>query len=402
MAFIKLEGISKIYSTGNAVAVGIQKVNLEFDRGEFVAITGKSGSGKTTLLNVMSGLDSFEEGELYIEGEETSHYTAKEWEAYRRKYISFIYQDYNIIESFTVLENVEFALMHIEDIKQRRAKAIELINRVGLQSSIKQKGSKLSGGQKQRTVIARALAKDSPIIFADEPTGNLDAKSSVEILKMLAEIGKDKLVIVVTHNSEQLAEYATREIRIYDGKIDSDTIIGTADLVENIPVQTHIQTKSKVIKDGFIMGGHKFIAQPKLSIFLCAIFLIAVMFVFAVSSLIMQTDNYSYSERNLFEYKDGRVVVYKQDDVSWTKQQAEEFAKKYNADLMWLDKVFDSDYLIQKSQYRSIGGHQFKGIEWNGQHKPQYGTAPIADNDIFLYLPIWARDEVMKGNIFTK
>ena len=132
MALLTLKDIGKIYVSEGNVAVGIRGVNLSFDRGEFVAITGKSGSGKSTLLNVISGMDSYEEGELYIEGQTTSHYLQPEWEEYRQKYISFIFQDYNIIESFTVLQNVELALMHIEDKKARRERAMELIRRVGL------------------------------------------------------------------------------------------------------------------------------------------------------------------------------------------------------------------------------------------------------------------------------
>ena len=205
MALLVLKDIGKIYVSDGNVAVGIRGVNLSFDRGEFVAITGKSGSGKSTLLNVISGMDSYEEGELFIEGAPTSHYLQPEWEEYRERYISFIFQDYNIIESFTVLQNVELALMHIEDKKERRKRALELLDRVGMTSHIRQKGSKLSGGQKQRTVIARALAKDSPIILADEPTGNLDSATSAEIIELLREVSKDKLLIVVTHNFEQVA-----------------------------------------------------------------------------------------------------------------------------------------------------------------------------------------------------
>ena len=129
MALLTLKDIGKIYVSEGNVAVGIRGVNLSFDRDEFVAITGKSGSGKSTLLNVISGMDSYEEGELYIEGQTTSHYLQPEWEEYRQKYISFIFQDYNIIESFTVLQNVELALMHIEDKKARRERAMELIRR---------------------------------------------------------------------------------------------------------------------------------------------------------------------------------------------------------------------------------------------------------------------------------
>ena len=200
----------------------LYSVNLSFDKGEFVAITGKSGSGKSTLLNILSGMDSYEEGELYIENNPTSHFIESDWEEYRQQYISFIFQNYNIIDSFTVLENVELSLMHIVDKKERRKKALELIDKVGLSSHINHKGSKLSGGQKQRTVIARALAKDSPIILADEPTGNLDSATSKEIINLLHEISKDKLLIIVTHNFEEVENVATRHIRVHDGGIEFD------------------------------------------------------------------------------------------------------------------------------------------------------------------------------------
>jgi ABC-type lipoprotein export system ATPase subunit len=186
---LELKNIGKIYVSEGNVAVGIRGVNLSFDRGEFVAVTGKSGSGKSTLLNVISGMDTYEEGELYIKGESTSHFLQKDWEEYRKQYISFIFQEYNIIESFTVLQNVELALMNIENPRERRERAMELLRRVGLEGHIHHKGSKLSGGQKQRTVIARALAKDSPILLCDEPTGNLDSKSSEEIIELLSRVG---------------------------------------------------------------------------------------------------------------------------------------------------------------------------------------------------------------------
>ena len=206
MAFLRLANIGKIYVSDGNVAVGIRGVNLSFEKGEFVAITGSSGSGKSTLLNVLSGMDTYEEGELFIEEQPTSHYLQPDWEEYREKYISFIFQDYNIIDSFTVLQNVELALMTIPDPAKRRKRAIELIERVGLSKHMKHKGSQLSGGQKQRTVIARALAKDSPIILADEPTGNLDSETSKEIIELLREISRDKLLIMVTHSFDQASQ----------------------------------------------------------------------------------------------------------------------------------------------------------------------------------------------------
>ena len=143
MALLTLKDVGKIYVSAENVTVGIRGVNLSFDTGEFVAVTGKSGSGKSTLLNVISGMDSYEEGELYIEGQPTSHYLEPDWEGYREKYISFIFQDYNIIESFTVLQNVELALMNIEDKRERRERALTLIEKVGLSSHVNHKGSRL-------------------------------------------------------------------------------------------------------------------------------------------------------------------------------------------------------------------------------------------------------------------
>ena len=220
---IKLKNVSKFYWSKNVIASGIFKINLELNIGEFVAITGESGSGKSTLLNVISGLDSYEEGEMYINGEETSHYSEKDFEDYRRKYVVNIFQNFNLVNSYTVYENVELALLlNGEKRKDVKDKVIELIKKVDLYKYRNTKVSKLSGGQKQRVAIARALAKDTPIIIADEPTGNLDAKSAKSIIKLLSEISKDKLVVIVTHNYDQVSDYVTRKIKMYDGKILED------------------------------------------------------------------------------------------------------------------------------------------------------------------------------------
>ena len=219
---LKLKNIGKIYDSNDIFTIGIRGINLEFDYNEFVTIEGESGSGKSTLLNVIGANDTYEEGELYINGEETSHYSETEWEKYREKNIATIFQDFNIIENLTVLENVELALLRLDDKKERRKRAKELIDRVGLTKQINQRGSKLSGGEKQRTVIARALAKDAPIILADEPTGNLDVKASKEVAALLKEVSRDKLVIVVTHNPEFFKQYATRRVRIFDGSVSED------------------------------------------------------------------------------------------------------------------------------------------------------------------------------------
>ena len=271
---LKLKNIGKIYNSNDILTIGIRNVNLEFDYNEFVTIEGESGSGKSTLLNVIAANDTYEEGELFINEEATSHYSSEEWEKYRENDISMIFQDFNIIENLTVYENVLLALLRIEDESLRKKKAKELIERVGLTRQINQKGSKLSGGEKQRTVIARALAKDNPIILADEPTGNLDSNASKEIAKLLKEVSKDKLVIVVTHNPEYFNEYSTRRILVKDGSIVSD-VIKVAPEKTSIETNEYHITKKLKLKNALKLGLLNYKSRPKftslMSLALCCI-----------------------------------------------------------------------------------------------------------------------------------
>jgi ABC-type lipoprotein export system ATPase subunit len=207
---IKLVDVSKYYTANGSVALGLRKASLELHLNEFVAVVGESGSGKTTLLNIISGIDTYEEGEMYLNGEETSYYSTADLENYRKKYIAFVFQNYNLVDAFTVLQNVELPLLLAgASAKESRKRALDIIQRVGLGKHIHHKATKLSGGQKQRVVIARALAKDCPIIAADEPTGNLDTVSARQIIELLHEISRDKLVIIVTHDYDQVKEFAT-------------------------------------------------------------------------------------------------------------------------------------------------------------------------------------------------
>ena len=226
---LKLEKVSKFYSANGVVTAGFSKVSLEFGLGEFVAITGESGSGKSTLLNVISGLDSYEEGEMTIFDQPTSGYSGEDMEAYRKRYIGNIFQTFNLINNYTVYQNVELVLL-LSGYKRREVKARvnEIIDRVGLSKYRSTKTSKLSGGQKQRVAIARALAKETPIIVADEPTGNLDVASAADIIALLASLAKDKLIIIVTHNYEQVEPYVTRRITMHDGRVAEDKRIREA------------------------------------------------------------------------------------------------------------------------------------------------------------------------------
>ncbi len=407
MALLTLKDIGKIYVSEGSVAVGIRGVNLSFDRGEFVAVTGKSGSGKSTLLNVISGMDSYEEGEMYIEGETTSHYLQPEWEEYREKYISFIFQDYNIIESFTVLQNVELALMSIEDKKERRKRALELIDRVGLSSHIKQKGSKLSGGQKQRTVIARALAKDSPIILADEPTGNLDSVSSAEIIQLLKEVSKDKLLIVVTHNFEQVQDYATRHVRIFDGAVESDRVLSS-------PVVSHqfkeIKTpdiKKHNIKNGITLGKTIFTSKPKLSFFLCMLLILGTVGIFSITSF--SKDAAALFEKHyMFEYVPGRVVVTTRGGEVPGEEEVKLLAEKHGAEsYLRFDNLLDSD---EKRFMRVQHLNDFEYFNANCVYGKDYGDNiigeyPTEKDEVFMYLPIsyqeiFGKDELQRQYVY--
>lgn len=220
---IELKKASKFYSNKDTVSTGFSRIDLTLDIGEFVAITGESGSGKSTLLNVISGLDTYEEGEMYVAGKDTSAFQIEDYEAYRKKYIGNIFQDFNLVNSYTVYQNIELVMLISGKNKNECKKKIEdLIELVDLSEFKDSKVSKLSGGQKQRVAIARALAKDAPIIVADEPTGNLDSKSADIVIKTLKKVSKSKLVIIVTHNYEQVEEYVTRKITMHDGKIIED------------------------------------------------------------------------------------------------------------------------------------------------------------------------------------
>ncbi len=221
---LELKNIKKSYKTGDFVQHALKGVNLKFRKNEFVAVLGPSGSGKTTLLNIIGGLDRYDEGNLIINQKSTKNFKDRDWDAYRNNCIGFIFQSYNLISHMDILANVEMG-MTLSGIsaKKRRQKAISVLQRVGLKDHIHKRPNQLSGGQMQRVAIARALANDPDIILADEPTGALDSKTSVQIMDLIKEIAKDKLVIMVTHNPDLANTYANRVIEMKDGEIINDS-----------------------------------------------------------------------------------------------------------------------------------------------------------------------------------
>ena len=221
---LKLKNITKDYTSGDSTVQALKGITIEFRKSEFVSILGQSGCGKTTLLNIIGGLDRYTSGDLIINGKSTKQFKDKDWDAYRNYSIGFVFQSYNLIPHQTVLANVELALT-ISGVsrKERRERAIKALEDVGLKEQIHKKPNQLSGGQMQRVAIARALVNNPDIILADEPTGALDTKTSIQIMEILKEIAKDKLIIMVTHNPELAEKYSTRVVKILDGVITDDS-----------------------------------------------------------------------------------------------------------------------------------------------------------------------------------
>ena len=221
---LTLKKIKKSYTTGDFTQVALDGVSVNFRKSEFVAILGPSGSGKTTCLNVIGGLDKYDSGDLIINGKSTKEFNDTDWDAYRNNSIGFIFPSYNLINHLDIISNVEMG-MTLSGVSQKikREKALEALERVGLKDHVHKRPNQLSGGQMQRVAIARALSNDPDIILADEPTGALDTKTSVQIMELIKDIAKDKLVIMVTHNPELAHDYADRIIEFKDGNIVSDS-----------------------------------------------------------------------------------------------------------------------------------------------------------------------------------
>ena len=221
---LKLENITKDYVSGDTIVHALKGINIEFRESEFVSILGQSGCGKTTLLNIIGGLDRYTEGNLIINGKSTKKFKDRDWDAYRNYSVGFVFQSYNLISHQTILSNVELALtLSGVNKKERRERAIKALKDVGLEEQINKKPNQLSGGQMQRVAIARALVNNPDIILADEPTGALDTATSKQVMDILKQIAKDRLVIMVTHNSELAEKYSTRIIKILDGVITDDS-----------------------------------------------------------------------------------------------------------------------------------------------------------------------------------
>jgi len=372
---IQLENISKYYTGAGGVGLGLRKVNCSFSLGEFVIITGPSGSGKTTLLNVISGMDTYEEGILYINGEDSTYFGPKEYEEYRRNYISFIFQNYNLVDSFTVYQNVELALIARGLSKtERQDKVLQIIDEVGLSHRKKHRVTQLSGGEKQRVAIARALASDAPIMVCDEITGNLDKKTSEEIIALLRKVSYNKLVLLVSHDIEEAIMHATRVITMHDGMIESDVETGQkpqSDIALTIPESKSVATKTAVD-----LGIRFLFSTPKKLVLLLFIFMVLNILSAYAYSL------YAFSDSNLgggywvgvnnFSYYPGRIVVKKTDNSPITP---EEITALKN--IKGVKNVIKYDLALEQSAY-----FYFKNIDYYDYNTSVRSTSELREKDL--------------------
>ena len=399
MSIIRLDRVSKFYHNKNNITSGFNKVSLKLDIGEFVVITGESGSGKSTLLNVISGLDSYEEGEMYINGKETSHYSEKDYEDYRRKYIGNIFQNFNLVNSYTVYQNIELVLLlNGENKKDIRKRILEVIDMVKLTKYKNTKVSKLSGGQKQRVGIARALVKDTPIIVADEPTGNIDKENAAGIVKLLKEISKDKLVVVVTHNYEQFEKYLTRRIVMHDGKIILDK---KEEKIEKIEEKVYDYKNIKWYNKLLLSIRNVFNIKTKF-LLLLFIYLILTMFVFSSYSSIRKTNYDSAFDGGNPVFNDTskeRIILNKKDKSSFTNEELDSISKLSNIDKVIEDDIF-LDVLSVLSNYDFYYDGSIRSI--NEIKKVEYGRLPENDNEVIVKVPAYLFMKSELDRIYSK
>lgn len=221
---LELKNIKKTYHVGDIETKALDGISVAFREKEFVAILGTSGSGKTTCLNIIGGLDRYDSGEMSIKGKKTSDFKDKDWDAYRNNSVGFVFQSYNLIMHLSIVANVELGMtLSGVSAEEKHRRALEVLEQVGLKDHLHKKPNQLSGGQMQRVAIARALANNPEILLCDEPTGALDTTTSIQIMELIKEVAKDRLVVMVTHNPDLAEKYADRIIRFQDGKIISDS-----------------------------------------------------------------------------------------------------------------------------------------------------------------------------------
>ena len=382
---IELKNVSKFYNDNSIVTVGLRNISLKLNKGEFVAITGDSGSGKSTLLNVISSIDVYDEGEIFYYGNETFYFNQNDSDVFRKNNVSFIFQKYNIVDSYTVLQNVMLPLL-IKGKSEQEAKeeALEIIKRVGLEHRAYNKGIKLSGGEKQRCVIARALATDAPILACDEPTGNLDKKTSEEIINLIKEVSKDKLVLIVTHDYESIKDICTRKIKLSDGEIVED--ITFKEGIEEEKKELNLVDSKPSKKTLFKLAFLNVFSTPKKSIFSTLVFTFVSLVLLLLSLFMVQLsydENYSYSDEYIIVSKD-RMIIYEDKHESLDMSKLEPLLESYEyyTNAFYEEKMNDFRIGNSVSVYASLTYNEF-------DYEVIHGTNELKEGEFVLVVPQW-------------
>lgn len=381
---IELKNVNKFYNSNGVTNLGLRNINLEFNKNEIVAITGDSGSGKSTLLNVITKIDTFDDGEIYYKGNETSYFSISDMDDFRKNKVGFIFQNYNIIDSYTVLENVMVPLLLRGFSKSEASiKAKDLIYKVGLTNRIKNRGSKLSGGEKQRCVIARALASDCEILACDEPTGNLDSKTGKEIIDLIKEISKDKLVLIVTHDYSLVEAIATRKIRISDGEVVEDTRFKAFPKDEDEVLDLDYKPMAKKIKAK--IAKNNVIFTPRKTIFTTLIFFV-IFFITIFLFQLVYYSNQSMDVDNIYlNHQSDRCYIYTKDRCEIDKNEISKISDKYVINPFYEDKDTILDFSSDLYSYYSHRGFYAK---YPTNYKMIDGRLPNdGEKEVFLIIP---------------
>lgn len=386
---LELQNVNKFYTNNGVTNIGLRAINLKFNLGELVAITGDSGSGKSTLLNVIAKLDTFDEGEIYYKGNETGYFSIKDMDDFRKNKVGFIFQNYNIIDSYTVLENVMVPLLLKGMTKaEAKQKAKILIEKVGLKDKIKNRGTKLSGGEKQRCVIARALASDCEILICDEPTGNLDSKTTKEIVNLIKEVSKDKLVLIVTHNFEDFQDIVTRKIVMEDGAVIDD--IHYKDFPDDQDINLNLDYVPLQKKIKFKIATNNIFFTPKRSLFILIIFLCISLFNLYLFSEINQNYNSLSYINNYKNQQDNRVYIYNKNNLPLDVEKITKICDKTTLNAFYEDRTLyikDNETELCRAYYNNyIDNYQIVK-----------GNLPQNDKEIFIVFPESMLDEHYYG-----
>ena len=344
---VKLENVSMYYNSNNNINVGINGISLEFYKGEFVAVTGESGSGKTSLINVIGASLGYHSGELYYFGEPSSHFDDEERESFRRDHIGYVCQNYNLIDSYTVLQNV-VASMIIggSDLPEKtlKEKALSYLDKVGIKDIARSKASKISSGQKQRLAIARALAKETDIILADEPTGNLDIENGREIVSLLKKLSADHLVIMVTHNIEEARDSVSRIIRLSDGHVVSDIDVAPSEKSE---CSASVNKKPKESKTAWTFSNFNRFARPKRTVFLSIFILIISIACFVFLGMIIS----NLDDTLVREYNNSAFINPDMNRIVIIKRDKNDPTAKCSFDDSDVEKISKLKYVMEADKY---------------------------------------------------